>query len=155
MRPAPPLSRHAMLLAAVLLTACQSPSSSEPFPNPAAQPRPLDAATLRETLLGHTLTRSGGPFWRPWDYAAVHQPDGTMTARVTWRGGEDRATGAWALDADGHYCRTWSNDWADGNRGCFQVTGHGATLIFDHESGAPGEAERYRYRLVSGNPHGL
>ncbi len=133
-----------------MLTSCQSS-----FPTPAAQPRPLDAATLRDTLVTHTLTRSGGPFWRPWDYAGVHGADGTMAARVVWRGGEDRATGIWELDADGRYCRTWSNDWAEGQRGCFQVTRHGATLIFDHESGARGDADRYRYRLRPGNPFGL
>ena len=143
-----------LLLATALLAACRS--SPEPFPAPAAQPRPLDAATLRQTLVTHTLTRSGGPFWRPWDYAGVHRPDGTMTASVTWQGrGGDRATGAWEITPKGHYCRTWSNDWADGKPGCFQVTRYGATLIFDHESGVPGDAGRYRYRLRPGNPFGL
>lgn len=133
-----------------MLTSCQSS-----FPTPSAQPRPLDATTLRETLVTHTLTRSGGPFWRPWDYAGVHEPDGTMAARVSWRGGEDRATGTWEISPKGHYCRAWSNDWAGGQPGCFQVTRHGTTLIFDHKSGAPGDTERYRYRLRPGNPFGL
>ena len=153
MRPARPPMPPILLLAAVLLTACRT-SSPEPVPATADQPRPLDAAALRQTLVAHTLTRSGGPFWRPWDYAGLRKSDGTMAAKINWRGGEDRATGTWEISPKGHYCRTWSNDWADGKPGCFRVTRHGTTLIFDHESGARGDADRYRSRLVPGSARG-
>lgn len=139
------------LLAAILLAACQSPSA----PAPGAPLKELTPAELRGTLLGHSLARSGGPFWRHWDYAARHRDDGTMTGRVSWSGGDEVATGVWELSADGLYCRAWDNQWGAGQRGCFRVSRGGEILIFDHVSGSAGDAERYVYRLLPGNPQGL
>jgi hypothetical protein len=104
---------------------------------------------LRETLMGHTLSRSGGPLWRRWDYAAVHRADGTITGRVSWSGGEEVADGVWEVTPEGLYCRTWKNDWGAGQRGCFQVRRDSDVLVFDHVSGSGGDAERYAYRLRS------
>jgi len=137
----------AALLAAILLAACQSP----PAPEPGAPLQPLTLAELRNTLRGNTLSRSGGPFWRRWDYAGVHSGDGTMTGRVYWSGGEELATGVWEISPDGLYCRTWSNQWGAGKRGCFRVSRSGETLVFDHVSGSRGDDERYVYRLLPGD----
>ena len=138
-----------MLMAAVLLAACQSPR----VPDASRSLQALTAAELHDTLVGNTLIRSGGPFWRRWDYAGRHRGDGTMTGRVSWSGGQERATGVWDISPDGLYCRTWSNEWSAGRRGCFRGSRDGDILIFDHVSGSSGDAERYAYRLVPGNPH--
>ncbi len=87
----PPL--FAALLAAILFTACQSP----PLPDPSVSLQPLTTAELRDTLVSNALSRSGGPFWRQWDYAGVHRGNGTMTGRVSWSGGEEVATGVWEV----------------------------------------------------------
>lgn len=104
-------------------------------------------AELHDALLGNTLSRSGGPFWRRWDYAGVHGGDGAITGRISWSGGEEVATGVWEISPDGLYCRTWSNRWGGGQRGCFRVARGGEILVFDHVSGSGGDAERYVYRL--------
>lgn len=141
----------AALLAALLLVACESPQ----VPGPGVALQPLATAELRDTLVAHTLARSGGPFWRRWDYAGVHRPDGNMTGRVSWTGGQELATGVWALSPDGLYCRAWGNHWGAGQRGCFRVSRGAETLVFDHVRGSRGDRDRYAYRLLPGNPRGL
>lgn len=140
-----------ILLGAVLLAACQSP----PAPGTGVALQTLAAAGLRDTLLGHTLARSGGPFWRRWDYAGLHRADGTLAGRVSWSGGQEDAAGVWEISPDGLYCRTWGNQWGAGRRGCFRVSRGGEVLVFDHVSGSSGDAVRYVYRLLPGNPRGL
>jgi hypothetical protein len=49
-------------------------------------------------------------------------------------------------------CRTWSNHWGGGQRGCFRVSRDGDTLVFDHVCCSSGNADRYTYRLFPGNP---
>ena len=105
--------------------------------------------------MGNTISRSGGSFWRPWDYVGVHHADGTMTGRVSFSGGEEIVSGVWEISPAGLYCRTWENDWGAGKRGCFSASLGGETLVFDHVSGSSGGAERYLYRLLPGNPRGL
>ncbi len=140
-----------LAIALLALTGCQSPA----VPDIAASAGPFDGGELRETLLGHTLSRTGGPLWRRWDYAGVHRADGTITGRVSWSGGEEVASGVWDISPEGLYCRAWNNDWGDGRRGCFQVRRSGDVLVFDHVSGSRGDADSYAYRLLPGNPHGL
>jgi hypothetical protein len=145
------LRRITALLAAILLAACQSP----PTPGPGVSLEALTAADLRHSLIGNTLSRSGGSLWRRWDYAGVHHDDGTMTGRVSWPDGEEIATGVWETSPDGLYCRAWGNRWGAGQRGCFQVSRGDGVLVFHHVSGSRGDAERYVYRLLPGNLHGL
>lgn len=78
-----------------------------------------------------------------------------MTGRVSWPGGEEVASGVWEISADGLYCRTWGNQWGAGRRGCFRVSRGGELLVFDHVSGSGGDAARYVYRLLPGNPQRL
>ena len=106
---------------------------------------------LRETLVSHSLSRSGGPWWRRWNYAGLHRGDGSMTGRVSWLGGEEVARGVWDVTVDGLYCRTWDNEWGAGQRGCFRVWRDGGTLVLDHVSGTRGDANRYVYHLQPGN----
>ena len=87
----------APLLAALLFTACQS----QPTLDPGLSLQPLDKAELRETLTTNTLSRSGGPFWRRWEYAGVHHDDGTLSGRVSWSGGQEVASGVWEISRDG------------------------------------------------------
>ena len=141
----------AALLTAALLTACQSP----PAPDPSVSLPPLTGTDFRDTLINNTLSRSGGPLWRRWEYTGVHRGNGTMTGRVSWVGGEEVATGVWEVSPDGFYCRTWGNKWGAGQRGCFRVSRDGETLVFDHVSGPRGDADRYVYHLLPGNPHGV
>ncbi len=149
------VARFLMLLAGLFATAC----GSLPAPDAALSLRPLAAAEVRQTLLGHTLYRRGGDWWRTWEYAGFHRAtnsqDGTMTGRVWWPEGEEIAAGVWEVTDAGLYCRTWQNNWGDGRRGCFRVSRDGDTLVFDHVSGASGDAARYSYRLLPGNPQGL
>ncbi len=143
--------RFAILLAAILLAACQSPPGSDL----GESLQPLTSAEIGDALVGNTLSRSGGPIWRQWDYAGVHRANGTMTGRVSWPGGEEVVSGVWEVSPDGLYCRTWENDWGAGQRGCFRASRGGETLVFDHVSGSTGGADRYVYRLLPSNPHGL
>jgi hypothetical protein len=147
MKCASPLS-IVLAIALFALTACQSPA----VPDIAASAGPLDEGELRETLLGHTLSRTGGPLWRRWDYAGVHRADGTIAGRVSWSGGEEVASGVWDISSESLYCRTWNNNWGDGRRGCFQVWRGGDVLVFDHVSGSPGDDDRYAYRLLPKEP---
>jgi len=78
-----------------------------------------------------------------------------MTGLVSWSGGQEVASGIWEVSADGLYCRTWHNEWGAGKRGCFRVSRSGETLVFDHVSGSRGDADRYVYRLLTGDPYGL
>ncbi len=149
--PTSSLPRVAILLVASLLAACQSPTDSDP----SESLQPLAAAEIGQALVGNTLSRSGGSFWRQWDYVAVHRADGTMTGRVSFSGGEEVVSGVWEIAPDGLYCRTWENDWGGGKRGCFRASRGGESLVFDHVTGSSGGAGRYVYRLLSGNPHGL
>jgi len=141
----------AAFLMATLLTACQS----HPAPNPSVSLQPLTTTELRDTLINNTLSRSGGLFWRRWEYAGVHRGNGTMTGRVSWSGGKEVATGVWEVSPEGLYCRTWGNKWGAGQRGCFRVSRDGEALVFDHVSGSGGDADRYVYRLLPSNPHSL
>ena len=145
------VARFLMLLAGLFAAAC----GSLPAPDAALSLRPLAAAELRQTLLAHTLSRRGGTWWRAWEYAGLHREDGTMTGRVWWSDGQEIAEGKWQLTEEDLYCRTWGNHWGDGRRGCFRVSRDGETLVFDHVSSASGDAARYSYRLLPGNPQGL
>jgi hypothetical protein len=139
------------LLATILLGACQSPLA----PDPGVSLEALTEAELRDTLIGNTLSRSGGPLWRRWNYAGVHRDGGTMTGRVSWSDGEEISTGVWEASPNGLYCRAWANHWGAGQRGCFQVSHSDGILVFHHVSGSRGDAGRYVYRLLPGNIHGL
>ena len=143
--------RFLVLLAGLLAAACEG----SPEPDAALSLRPLAAAEVRQTILAHTLSRHGGAWWRAWEYAGLHREDGTMTGRVWWSDGQESAEGEWQVMDAGLYCRTWGNHWGDGRRGCFRVSRDGEILVFDHVSGASGDAERYTYRLLPGNPQGL
>lgn len=135
-------------LVAIMLVACTSPLAIK-F---GATLQPIATTELRGTLEKNTLSRSGGPFWHRWTYRSVHRANGTMTGRVTWSGGEENTTGVWEISSNGHYCRTWSNAWGSGKRGCFQVSRPGDTLVFNHVSGASGDANRYLYRVLPREP---
>jgi hypothetical protein len=143
------------LLAGQLVGGC----GSTPEPDAALSLRPLTSAEIRQTLLGHTLYRRGGAWWRAWEYAGLHRAansqGGTMTGRVWWSGGQEIAEGEWQVTEEALYCRAWGNHWGGGKRGCFRASRDGDTLAFDHVSGSSGGAARYTYRLLPGNPHGL
>ena len=140
-----PLSvRVSVLSVAILLSGCQSGSARAP--DEAQQALPV--SELHTTLVENALSRSGGPMWSRWEYAEVHRRDGTMTGRVSWPGGTEVAEGVWEISADGLYCRTWANHWAEGSRGCFRTSRDGVLLVFDHVSGAQGDQDRYVYRVV-------
>jgi len=140
----------------LLLAACQSTSAGNGEP----ELTPLAGPALHEVLTTNTLARSGGTLWQAWEYAGLHRGDGSMTGgdmtgRVAWSGEEQVGHGTWELTPDGLYCRTWENEWGGGKRGCFRVAGAPQTIVFDYVSGSRGDAERYIYRLVPGNPYGL
>lgn len=136
------LALPAVLILATALAACQSSTAPE------KPVQPLGTAELRATLLEHGLARSGGTMFQRWAYLGLHHDDGTMTGRISWSDGHEEHTGVWDVTSDGLYCRTWSNQWAGGKRGCFRVSGNGETLVFDHVSGASGDADRYTYSLA-------
>ena len=117
--------------------------------------QPVVASQAQTALVGNTLYRRGGGWFDSWQYAGLHAADGTMTGRVWWSDGAEAAQGTWELTGDGVYCRTWQNDWGSGQRGCFALSRDGDILVFDHVSGSRGDADRYVYRLLPGNPHGL
>ena len=154
------------LLSLLLLAACETGNMGEKE----LVLTPLEAPALRQTLTSHTLSRTGGTLWQLWEYAGVHRDDGTMTGRVTWSGEEQLGQGTWALSPEGLYCRTWQNEWGGGKLGCFRasITPQAPTeesdapalvaprsIVFDHVSGSRGDAERYTYLLIPGNPYGL
>lgn len=141
------MERFTVLLIVLLLSAC--------VPSRQHQPEFLKAAELRQTLLTNSLYRSGRQLFRLWEYASRHGEDGSITARVWWSDGHEDAAGTWEITANGLYCRTWSNNWGDGEPGCFHVHRDTDRLVFDHVSGSRGDANRYTYRLLPGNPHGL
>ncbi len=116
---------------------------------------PLSGSEVRETLGGNSLYREGGDLLRSWEYVGLLREDGTLSARVWWSGGEEFADGVWEVTEDDLYCRTWNNNWGDGERGCFRVSKAEQTLAFDHVSGSRGDADRYTYRFLPGNPYGL
>jgi len=118
-------------------------------------PEFLRAAELQRTLLDNSLYRHGRRLFRVWEYASRHSEDGSITARIWWSDGHDDAAGTWEVTPDDLYCRTWSNNWGNGKRGCFRVHREAATLVFDHVSGSRGDADRYTYLLLPGNPHNL
>ena len=129
------MPRFFVLLTALITVACGT------TPAPEVELQPLTAAELRQTLLGHTLSRRGGTWWRAWEYAGLHREDGTMTGRVWWSGGEEIAAGVWMVTDEGLYCRTWGNHWGGGQRACFRGSRGGGTLVFDYVSGAPGNPQ--------------
>lgn len=135
------------LSAAVLATGCASKGESTA--------QTLYGREITETLVGNSLHRTGGGWFSSWEYTGYHRDDGTMTGRVSSSGGDEDVDGTWEIGADRHYCRTWSNEWAGGERGCFRVTRKGDALIFDHISGASGGADRYIYKFLPGNPQEL
>jgi hypothetical protein len=143
------------LLAALIVAGCGSTLN----PDAALSLRPLTSAEIRQTLLGHTLYRRGGEWWRAWEYAGLHRAansrGGIITGRVWWSNGQEIAEGEWQVTEEALYCRTWKNHWGDGKRGCFRASRGGDTLVFDHVSGSSGDAARYTYRLLPGNLHGL
>jgi hypothetical protein len=115
----------------------------------------LSASEVREMLVDNSLYRRGREWWGAWEYAGLHRADGTMTGRVWWSDGEEAVEGVWEVTGDDLYCRTWSNHWGGGQCGCFRVSRDGDTLVFDHVSGARGDADRYTYRLLPGNSYGM
>ena len=115
----------------------------------------LSAPEIREALVDNSLYREGGNWFRRWEYAGLFRADGALSARVWWNGGEERATGVWEVTNDDLYCRTWHNNWGEGKRGCFRVSKAGEILVFDYESGSSGDADRYAYELLQGNPYDL
>lgn len=121
----------------------------------ASNPAFLPAAELQRILTSHSLYRHGRQLFRVWEYASLHGRDGTTTARVWWSDGQESAQGSWEVTVDNQYCRTWSNNWGNGKRRCFRVHREADMLIFDHVSGSRGDADRYTYSLLPGNPHNL
>lgn len=140
-----------VLSAGLLAQGC----GSAPEPVAGSSLRTLTASEVRKALVDNSLYRRGSEWWRAWEYVRFHRADGTMTGRVWWSGGEEVATGAWEVGTDDLYCRTWNNHWGGGRRGCFRVSRTGVTLVPDHVSGARGDADRYTYRLLPGNPYGF
>ena len=135
------------LCAAGVIAGCASES------RPA--PQTLYGQAVTETLVGNSLYRTGGGWFSSWEYTGYHRDDGTMTGKVWWSDNEEIADGTWEIAPDGHYCRTWNNDWGDGKRGCFRVSRAGDTMVFEHMTGASGGADRYVYHLQPGNPQDL
>lgn len=115
---------------------------------PDAGPRTLTADEIRQTVTGTALSRCGNRLIGPWQYTARHRRDGTMEAVVLAGTRREDATGTWRVTGDDLYCRTWSNGWAQGREGCFRVTRNGATLTFDHVSGAAGESVSDTYTMA-------
>ena len=109
----------AIFLASLHLAGCQS--TPEPQTTEASSPQRLSAAEIEEALIGNTLVRSGGGWLSSWKYNGLHSADGRILGRVTTAGGEERVAGSWEVTGDDLYCRTWSNHWGGGKRGCFSV----------------------------------
>ncbi len=143
----------AILLASLQLAGCQTTAESPTAESPT--PQRLTAAEIEETLVGNTLVRSGGSWFSSWEYNGLHSADGSIMGRVTTSGGEERVAGTWEVTGDDVYCRTWSNHWGGGRRGCFRVSRAGDSLIFEHDSGASGGSERYVYDWRPGKPEGM
>lgn len=119
---------------------------------PETGPTVLSAPEIRQTVTGNALTRCGSQLLGQWRYTGRHMRDGTMEAVVLAGARREDAAGIWRVTDEGLYCRTWNNAWAQGQEGCFRVIRSGQSLIFDHVSGAAGEATRYTYRLGEACP---
>lgn len=135
----------ALLFAAVALAACETRDE-------ASAPQALSADEIKTALVGNTLVRLMGGLFFSWEYNGVHAADGTMEGRVRGPTEVERVPGTWEVTSDDLYCRTWSNNWGDGRRGCFRVSRVGEELIFEHVSGASGGQRRYVYEWRAGVP---
>jgi len=159
-------SPHRWLAVLLLLTACQSGKDDEAD----LPPEPIAGAALQAVLTSNTLSSSGGTLWQSWNFVSLHRgggslsggspssgspSGGSMVGRITWSGTEELGQGTWELTPEGLYCRSWENDWGGGGRGCFRVSRTPHTLVFEYVSGTRGEATRYVYLLLPGNPYGL
>jgi hypothetical protein len=140
-----------VLLAAMTLIGCASRSSAPDV----ASFTELSGTEIRQTLIGNTLHREGGDLFRSWQFAELFHPNGTMNARVWWSGSEELADGTWEVDQKGLFCRKWNNEWGQGKRGCFRVSRAEDSIAFDHASGSRGDADRYVYKFLQGNPYEL
>ena len=130
------------------LTAC----GSTPEEPPAVS---LSGNEIGQALVGNTLVRRIGGVFFAWEYNGIHNADGTMIGRVVGPSSEERVPGTWEATGDDLYCRTWSNHWGEGRRGCFRVSRSGERMIFEHVSGTSGGAERYVYEWRAGRPEGF
>ncbi len=142
-----------ILLASLDLAGCQT--TRETQTSETSTPQRLSAAEIEDALVGNTLVRRGGGWFSSWEYNGLHSADGSILGRVTTAGGEERVTGDWDVTGDDLYCRTWSNHWGGGKRGCFRVSRAGDSLIFEHVSGSSGGAERYAYHWRAGKPEDM
>ena len=131
------------LLLAASLAACGTPSEAPPR-------QALSADEIQTVLIGNTLVRLMGGAFFSWEYNGVHAADGTMVGRVRGPSEVERVSGTWEVTGDDLYCRTWSNNWGDGRRGCFRVSRAGEELIFEHVSGSSGGQRRYVYQWQAG-----
>ncbi len=135
----------ALLFAAAALAACETRDD-------ASAPQALTADEIETALVGNTLVRLMGGLFFSWEYNGVHAADGTMEGRVRGPTEVERVPGTWEVTSDDLYCRTWSNNWGDGRRGCFRVSRAGEELIFEHVSGTSGGQRRYAYEWRAGVP---
>ena len=138
-------SAFALLFAAAALAACETRDE-------ASAPQALTADEIETALVGNTLVRLMGGLFFSWEYNGVHAADGTMEGRVRGPTEVERVPGTWEVTGDDLYCRTWSNNWGDGRRGCFRVSRAGEELIFEHVSGTSGGQRRYAYEWQAGVP---
>jgi hypothetical protein len=139
-----------LVLAAGLMSACQSLSPSMEEEMAEENVAALTGSEIEETLRGNTLHRTGSRAGVEWQWAGHYRADGTMTGRAWWGSGEQVAEGRWSVEGD-RFCREWSNSWGGGDRGCYRLYRQGDRLTMIKVSGS-GDEEGRSY-ILSGNPY--